>query len=137
MGSDLAARDPRLLCSAQKTRGRGPCQAYAIRGATVCAAHGGRAPQVRAKARARLDAAADSVMAALIKIALDEREDTAHRLVAMRDLLDRAGYGAKQAVEIAATVSREVTDAERESAALEIAARIDEIRAARALKALP
>jgi hypothetical protein len=68
---------------------------------TVCNAHGGRAPQVRDKARQRIMEAADPVAAALIKIALDEKQDTAHRITAARDLLDRAGYGAKQALEIA------------------------------------
>ncbi len=33
---------------------RGPCQAFPVRGATVCVAHGGRAPQVKAAAARRV-----------------------------------------------------------------------------------
>jgi hypothetical protein len=44
----------RQRCSAQRSKGRGQCGAYAIHGATVCRAHGGRAPQVKRKAAERL-----------------------------------------------------------------------------------
>jgi hypothetical protein len=38
-----------LRCSGHRSDGR-PCRAFAINGGTVCVAHGGRAPQVQAKA---------------------------------------------------------------------------------------
>jgi hypothetical protein len=41
-----------LRCSARRTDGQ-PCGAYAITGGTVCAAHGGSAPAVRASAELR------------------------------------------------------------------------------------
>lgn len=41
-----------LRCSGKNRRG-GPCKAWAIVGGTVCVAHGGRAPQVRAAAARR------------------------------------------------------------------------------------
>jgi hypothetical protein len=41
-----------LRCSARRTDGQ-PCGAYAITGGTVCAAHGGSAPAVRASAQLR------------------------------------------------------------------------------------
>lgn len=41
-------------CSAQSVRSKQPCRRYAIRGGTVCYTHGGRAPQVKAAAKARL-----------------------------------------------------------------------------------
>jgi hypothetical protein len=44
---------PALPCSAKRTNGQ-PCRAYAITGGTVCAAHGGRAPQVQHAARRRI-----------------------------------------------------------------------------------
>jgi hypothetical protein len=44
---------PALPCSAKRTNGK-PCQAYAITGGTVCRAHGGAAPQVRAAAHRRI-----------------------------------------------------------------------------------
>lgn len=40
---------PAVRCSAKRTDGQ-PCKAWAIHGGTVCRAHGGSAPQVRAKA---------------------------------------------------------------------------------------
>ncbi|PTU55376.1 hypothetical protein DBB34_14565 [Sphaerisporangium cinnabarinum] len=50
MGSDL---EPRPLCRGTNRRG-GPCQKPPIPGGTVCPAHGGKAPQVRAAAERRL-----------------------------------------------------------------------------------
>jgi hypothetical protein len=47
----------RVRCTAHRSDGA-PCRAWAIRGGRVCAAHGGRAPQVRAAARRRLESAA-------------------------------------------------------------------------------
>jgi hypothetical protein len=44
---------PRSKCKG-KTRGR-PCEAWPVKGALVCIAHGGGAPQVQAKARVRVE----------------------------------------------------------------------------------
>lgn len=43
-------------CTAYRRRGRGPCGAWAVRGATVCRMHGGSAPQVKRAAAERLEA---------------------------------------------------------------------------------
>ena len=43
-----------VKCKAKRPRDGQPCQAYAIHGATVCVAHGGRAPAVKRKAQERL-----------------------------------------------------------------------------------
>jgi len=40
-------------CTAHRTDGE-PCEGWAMRGTTVCSAHGGKAPQVQAAAEARL-----------------------------------------------------------------------------------
>lgn len=46
---------PAVRCSARSTRSGEQCRAFAVHGATVCVAHGGKAPQVRrAAARRRL-----------------------------------------------------------------------------------
>ena len=54
--SGLADGDRPRRCSAKRKNGR-PCRNWAIRGGFVCRVHGGAAPQVRAKARARVESA--------------------------------------------------------------------------------
>lgn len=46
--------DATPMCSARSSRTGKPCKKRAVRGATVCASHGGRAPQVIAAAQRRL-----------------------------------------------------------------------------------
>ena len=75
------------------------CGNAPISGATVCRMHGGSAPQVRRKAAERLAAHADILMAALLKIAASA-ESEAVRLSAVRDALDRAGFGAAQMLKL-------------------------------------
>lgn len=96
---DLSRRRPFNRCTRIKLNGD-QCGNAAIRGGTVCRFHGGSAPQVRAKAQVRNLMAADKLMAALLKIALDERQPALTRLVAIRDGLDRAGLGARQTVDL-------------------------------------
>lgn len=78
-----------MQCKA-KTRSGVQCKSQAITGATVCRMHGGAAPQVRAKALARIQAlvhpALDTMQAALTC------EQSAVAVAAARDLLDRAGF---------------------------------------------
>ena len=50
----MARRHERRKCSARTTKGN-PCKRWAIRGGTVCATHGGRSPQVKRKAKERLE----------------------------------------------------------------------------------
>lgn len=50
----LTARHPRVRCTAHSSRHGRPCRAWAMRGSTVCVAHGGRAPQVRDAADRRV-----------------------------------------------------------------------------------
>lgn len=87
-------------CTAHSSRTGDPCQRPPIKGATVCRTHGGAAPQVQKAARARILEAADTVAAALVRLALDDETPPAVRVQALRDLLDRAGEGAAQKVEV-------------------------------------
>jgi hypothetical protein len=87
-------------CTGHKKDGS-PCKKIPNRGATVCTSHGGAAPQVRKRAQERLQAAADVLMAALLKIAASA-ESEAVRLAAVKDALDRAGFGAAHMVKLAA-----------------------------------
>lgn len=48
----IVTKQPKRLCKA--TTKRGPCRQAPIKGGVVCVTHGGRAPQVKAKAAERL-----------------------------------------------------------------------------------
>lgn len=91
-----------VRCRAHNKRGE-QCGSWAIHGGTVCGQHGGRAPQVRAKAEERI---ANLVFPALNRIETligDEDDEEvskadleAVRLRAAFGILDRAGYTATQ-----------------------------------------
>lgn len=89
----------KTVCTARRRNGT-QCLNYAIKGASVCRMHGGSAPQVRAAAQVRLLMQADNLMAALLKIALDDKQPVAARLIAIRDGLDRANLAATQNIEL-------------------------------------
>ncbi|MFD5809407.1 hypothetical protein [Rhodococcus aetherivorans] len=91
--------DPSRICTAHRTNGE-PCRKTAIRGGNVCMTHGGAAPAVRAKARTRLEMAADRMAKELLGIATDDDAPVAVKLAAIKDALDRAGLSAKTAVSV-------------------------------------
>lgn len=75
------------------------CHKPAIRGARVCATHGGSAPQVIAAARARLANAADAMASNLVGLA-KTAESEAVRVRATEGVLDRVGIGRTTEVEV-------------------------------------
>lgn len=85
-------------CTARSSRSGRPCQRAPIKGGSVCATHGGSAPQVKAAARDRIAALVDPAIDALQR-ALKHR-DVHAAIRAARDLLDRAGYAAPKRVEL-------------------------------------
>lgn len=93
-------------CSAHNRFGEA-CRQRPIIGGAVCVAHGGRAPQVRKAARERLAAMVDPCLTELFRIALHGESD-AVKLAAIKDLLDRAGYKAKDQVETSGKMVIEV-----------------------------
>lgn len=88
-------------CSATARSGE-RCKRRPIPGGAVCVMHGGAAPQVRAKAAERLAALADPVAAVLVRLALHAESESV-QLAACRDVLDRAGLGARQMVDTEVT----------------------------------
>ena len=84
--------DP-VYCSARKTNGD-PCRRRPIKGGTVCATHGGSAPQVKEAARRRILAAQDRAAAMVIQVMEDPETPHAVKLAAAKDLLDRGGNAA-------------------------------------------
>lgn len=104
---DLSVRRPKgsekRQCTAHRKNGD-RCKKPPILGGSVCEVHGGRAPQVREAARRRLLAAADWLIADLLKIAKSSESDGV-KLAAINSALDRAGFGAKQELYVEAKVS--------------------------------
>ena len=79
----------RRQCSAHKTNGE-PCHRAPIRGGAVCIMHGGKAPQVVAKAEERIRDMVDPALNRLRDLIDDDLSGVA--LAAVKDVLDRAGY---------------------------------------------
>lgn len=107
MASKMLRLEQRTLgmrhCTAHSSRTGEPCNKWAVRGANVCNTHGGSTTHVKRAAEERIKE--------LVDPALDRIKDlieTAPDLVALaaaKDVLDRAGLGARQKVD-ATIVSR-------------------------------
>jgi len=87
-------------CKAHSSRTGEPCKLPPVKGSNVCRSHGGAAPQVKRKARQRIEEAADRMARELLKMATDDHVADSVKLAAIRDALDRAGLAAKSAVEV-------------------------------------
>lgn len=103
-GNRTRRRELGLLPEPSKCIGRKkdgtPCRRSPIKGATVCRAHGGAAPQVQRKAQERIAHASD--VAVLQILALMQAPDTPApvKLAAAKDLLDRANISGRTTIEV-------------------------------------
>ena len=86
--------DSRRRCTAKSSRTGKRCRKAAIRGGTVCATHGGAAPQVRDAARRRLLELAEPAVAALAEALASGEWPSV--VAAAKAILDRSGYGASR-----------------------------------------
>lgn len=98
----MKSSDGWTRCSAHRSDGQ-PCRAPAINGGRVCRVHGGSARQVKLAAAERIAALVDPALTRLAALLNDESSSVA--LAAVRDVLDRAGYSAKQRLEVETSVA--------------------------------
>ena len=103
----IEQRDPRR-CHATNREGQ-PCRKFPMRGGRVCRAHGGAAPQTKAKAAAMVELAelrlrnlAPKAVDVLERLLTAESEAVA--LSAALDLTDRAVGKPKERVDVAAQI---------------------------------
>lgn len=88
----------RQRCTARVSDGSRPCARWAINGSTVCATHGGQAPQVKKSAKERL---AELVEPALKGLHTALKSGEIPSIVkAAQIVLDRTGFHPTQAMEI-------------------------------------
>lgn len=85
-------------CRAHNRRGE-QCGHAAIPGGTVCYYHGGAAAHVRDAATARLLGGTERAAAELVRLASKAKAEPV-RLAACKDVLDRAGIGARGQVDV-------------------------------------
>jgi len=148
----------RPRCTGHSSRTGEPCQAWPVRGAKVCVAHGGRAPQVKAAAERNLAAAAVSRELARLNLPpvedpLTELARVAAEVVAWKDAIGakvneltelryKAGEGGEQLRSEVALWERALDRCERFLTAMarlnidERLARISEAQAAAVIAAI-
>lgn len=92
----MARKRQARRCSGKRASDGAPCGAWAINGGTVCQAHGGRAPQVKAKARENLaDARLDRLVrmhepgSAAVGDPLEALQRLASRAIALEEAIGR------------------------------------------------
>jgi hypothetical protein len=88
----------RQRCTAHISDSSRQCERWAINGSTVCATHGGRAPQVQKSARERLAELVEPALEGLHKALKSKDLPTIVR--ASQIVLDRCGFHPSRAIEL-------------------------------------
>lgn len=112
MQSSVPEDHPRR-CRAHSSRTGIQCKKIAIRGAVVCATHGGSSGQVKRAASERLKALQDPAISELEAI-LKADGDASVKLRAVLGVLDRTGLGPHSSVEVAGSLSERLKVLETE-----------------------
>lgn len=90
----------RRQCTAKAKSTGKRCGVAPIEGGTVCAKHGGSAPQVKDAARRRLNALAEPAVVELEKILKHPGTTDKEKLRAVQLILDRTGHGPSSKFEL-------------------------------------
>ena len=90
-------------CTAKSQRSGVRCKKAAIMGGTVCATHGGSAPQVKKAAARRLAKLVDPSIGVLHDLLKAVEQHPTQALTAARDVLDRTGHKATEQLDIVST----------------------------------
>src|SRR5215471_9498197 len=101
ISAPMATRPISQMCHAHSSRTGKPCRNHAIAGGTVCRAHGGAVPNVRAAAEKRIQQLVLPALATIAQAIRSFDSEPAVALAAARDLLDRAGF--KTALQVEAS----------------------------------
>lgn len=91
---------PRTTCKATSKRSGERCHNPPMKGQEVCRMHGGATKAARARAEERLLAATDPAAAKLVSLMTDRTVPYSVQLAAAKDILDRAGIGTKQELDV-------------------------------------
>ena len=101
-----------MQCKAKSKQSKKRCRKQAINGGTVCAMHGGAAPQVKRKAKERFQELVAPAINRLEKIINDPQVSPGAAIAACRDIIDRAGHKPTEQLQVVEPV--EVNDPGRD-----------------------
>ena len=89
----------RRRCTANSKQASRRCKRRPAPGATTCAMHGAKAPQVQRSARLRLAELADPAIAQLARLLASAESETV-KIRAVENILDRTGFPRRHEVDV-------------------------------------
>ena len=97
--------DSKAQCTAKSKQSGVRCKRRPIPGGSVCIMHGGGIPQVREAARLRILELVNPALATMARAVRGKGKPGQVEINAARDILDRAGFAAKQAAGFIASIT--------------------------------